>query len=110
MKTIGAIFLDRMQADVAVNHLRTNGFRDVWLGVAVYVEERTSFGDFNWLCFEGEGELVYAVLRAKGLDQAQIDAFAADLTEGSVVVTVPAKGKAAKAIAIFRDAGGDVRG
>ena len=101
------MFPDRTQAEIAVAQLQAAQFRDVWLGVAAYVEENTSFGEFLWLCFADSNDTCANVLRAQGLDETQIAALGALLTEGQVVVTVPAAGRAAKAVAIMREAGGD---
>jgi hypothetical protein len=107
-RTIGAMFSDRAQADIAVDQLRAKKFREVWLGVAVYVEENTSFGEFIWLCFADLNDTCSNVLRMKGLDEAQIAAFGPGLTEGKAIVTVSVAGRAAEAAAIMRGAGGDL--
>jgi hypothetical protein len=107
---IGATFSDPEQAAAAVDSLERAKFREIWLGVVVSVEENTSFGEFNWLCFAGIDELWSTVLRAKGLTESQITAIAEDLGEGNALVTVPATRRAAEAGVLLRNAGGRVYG
>jgi hypothetical protein len=105
---IGAMFSDREQAAAAAGLLERAKFREIWLGVLVSVDENTSFGEFNWLCFAGVDELWSTVLRAKGLTESQITAIAGDLREGNALVTVPAIRRAAEAGGLLRNAGGRV--
>lgn len=108
MKVVAAVFSDRLGAAAAVNLLESRDFRDVWSGMLEYIDEVTSFGDLIWLCFAGHQDRTYVeILQTKGLDAQQVGAMG-KLGEGNVVVTVPAPRRAAEAIAVLREAGGDV--